>query len=169
VFKSENSYTSTSYKNILARLVDNAQTYFECKKQLEGAPFMENVHMDQPYFRLQLVGNFTIPLAQMMTLAERSNSMETNRYELVKTDKKLANVASFGSVQHSPGISLNNQQVNIVSADHCQAGTEQDVYEIRILERVPVQVPAAGIRKTRRRTVRRSAKPRRHTRGSRMK
>jgi len=165
VFKSENSYTSTSYKNILARLVDNAQTYFECKKQLEGAPFVDDVHMDQPYFRLQLVGNFTIPLAQMMTLAERSNSMETNRYELVKTDKKLANVASFGSVQHIPGISLNNQQVNIVSADHCQAGTEQDVYEIRILDRAPAA--AAGIRKTVRR--RRSSKPRRHTRGSRMK
>jgi len=165
VFKSGDSYTSTSYKNILARLVDNAQTYFECKEQLEGAPYIKDVHMDQPYFRLQLAGNFTIPLAQMMTLAERSNSMETNRYELIRTDKRLANDASFNVVQHSPGMGLHNRQVNMVSADHCQAGTEQSVYEIRILERAP----AAGIRRTRRRTRRRSAKPRRHTRSSRMK
>ena len=72
--------------------------------------------------------------------------MSYGAYELKKTDKHLAHTASYDSVlKDYTGIGLRgrHQQVDIMSADHCQAGSDRDVYEL-----IPIRfVPKIGGRK----------------------
>ena len=67
-----------------------------------------------------------IPMNQMQAAIKKYAAIQ-----LVASDKTLPFVASRAVVQRDPGTSMNGTPVNIVSADHCQAGTDKKVYNIR--------------------------------------
>jgi hypothetical protein len=51
-------------------------------------------------------------------------------FDLTETDEELDNVASAQNVQTSPGMNRYGNAVNIVSGDHCQAGTKQKIFKL---------------------------------------
>ena len=144
VFKFKNNYFSTDLAQLRSSLEDNLLTFYECKKKLLSAPYTNDVYIDAPYVRLQLNGNFTIPEKELKIALNSKSCI----FELVPSDKKLGFVASYSSVQVSPGMNGHGRQVDIVSADHCQDGTEQVTYSLKIV--VMEKSKTGGKRNTRR-------------------
>jgi ankyrin repeat protein len=127
IFKVKDIYFSTDLTPLHSAMQDKSSTFYECKKELDGTPYTKDVHADTPYFRVQLNGNFTVPEQQLQAALASKYSI----FELMPSEKKLAFVASYASVQTSPGKDGLGRQVNIVSADHCQKGSQQVTYTLK--------------------------------------
>jgi len=134
VFKAANFYFQYPKEVFAEDLRKNENLIFECKTKLQGAPYRENLHFDTPYYLLRASGNFAISYGDMLQATE----MSYGAYELKKTDKHLAHTASYDSVlKDYTGTGLRGQQVDIMSADHCQAGSDRDVYELIPIKFLP--------------------------------
>ena len=127
VFKATNFYFQYPKEVFVEDLRKNENLIFECKTKLQGAPYRENLHFDTPYYLLRASGNFAISYGDMLQATE----MSYDAYELKKTDKHLSHTVSYDSVlKDYTGTGLRGQMVDIISADHCQAGSDRDVYEL---------------------------------------
>ena len=62
------------------------------------------------------------------------NTSKYNVFDIKKTSKHLSHTTSLESVIESGSTGLLGQEVNITSADHCQAGSSRDVYELIPIE-----------------------------------
>lgn len=155
VFKFKNNYFSTDLEALKSSLEDNSLTFYECKKELRGSPYTNDVYINSPYSRIQLNGNFTIPEKELKIALNSKSCI----FELVPSDKKLEFVASYSSVQVSPGMNGHGRQVDIVSADHCQKGTEQVTYSLKTVAMVKSKTGGK-----RRKTYRKARKLNRKTR-----
>lgn len=126
VFKAKNSYFTLPIDQLNNSRHDGSQIRYKCTRELSGAPFDTDVDLSTPYYYIQGNGNFIVPLSELISGLRKYKVLE-----LVETDTVLENVASAKSVQTSPGVNRYDEQVNIVSADHCQGGTKQKVFELR--------------------------------------
>ena len=125
VFKAKNSYFTLPLDAIRNGITDGSQVRHKCSKELAGAPFARDVDMKNPYYYVQGNGNFIVPLASLEAAIKKHKILE-----LVESEEVLENVASALSVQTSPGVNQYGEAVNIVSADHCQGGTRQKVFNL---------------------------------------
>lgn len=132
IFTVDDSYYGISLGSIESSLKDKTSTFYECKKELDGSPYTQDVHMDTPYFRLTLNGNFTVTEKHLQSAL----ASECSIFELVPNEKKLAFVSSYRIVQVSPGINGLGEDVNIMSADHCQKGSDQFTYDLKAVTMV---------------------------------
>ena len=132
IFTVDDSYYGISLGSIESSLKDKTSTFYECKKELDGAAYTKDVHIDTPYFRLTLNGNFTVTEKHLRSAL----ASECSIFELVPNEKKLAFVSSYRSVQVSPGRNGLGEDVNIVSADHCQKGSNQFTYDVKAVTMV---------------------------------
>lgn len=132
IFTVDDSYYGITLGSIESSLRDKTSTFYECKKELDGAPYTKDVHIDTPYFRLTLNGNFTVTEKDLQTAL----ASECSIFELVPNEKKLAFVSSYASVQVSPGINRLGERVNIISSDHCQKGSDQFTYDVKAVTMV---------------------------------
>ena len=151
VFKAKDSYFTLPADKIYDAMDDGSQVRYKCTSRIEGAPFTHQVDMENPYYYIQGNGNFVVSLAAL-----NSGLHNHKVLELVETSEILENVASAQSVQVSPGVTRYGGDVNIVSADHCQAGTQQTVFELRGVILVheappppPAPAPAVGDKRKR--------------------
>jgi hypothetical protein len=153
VFKlpKSDTYNCTPGDELLNQMEDRSSVFYECKAELDGAPYVKDVFVETPYFRLRLNGNFMIPMASLV----KAINSRFLVFELVETVKKIEFLAAFSSVQITPGVDGLGRQVNIVSADHCQKGSHQDVYELKGVKLVHAK-SSAGRR--RRKTFRKGKK-----------
>ena len=129
-FKASETYFRLPREAISASIHDYSNIQFECKKFLKGAPKRENVEFDKPYYLIRSIGNFLVPLDEVLGILRAT---EENSYILkeVADKKKLKYVSSFKSIMRDySGIGLNGVPVNITSRDHCQEGTSREVFEL---------------------------------------
>jgi hypothetical protein len=129
IFKVGSKYFSTDWIPLRAALEDKSSTFYECRAELDGVPYVKDVHVEMPYFRLSLMGNFTIPEQDLVAAFDSSHIV----FELIPSEKKLAFVASYASVQVTPGKDGLGRQVNVVSSDHCQKGSQQVTYTVKMV------------------------------------
>jgi hypothetical protein len=126
VFKANNSYFQYQKSLFQEHLTNVENIIFECKTRKIGAPRVEDVVEENPYYLLRGSANFLIPLGDMRMLLESP----FNVFEIKKTSKHLVHTTGLESIISKPPHGLLGQEVDITSADHCQAGTERDVYEL---------------------------------------
>ena len=126
VFKATNSYFQYPKSQFESDLNNVENIIFECKSRKIGAPIIDDIDYDNPYYLLRGSGNFAIPLSNIRTLL----ISPYNVFEIKKTDKHLAHTTALESIIDVYPQGLLGQDVDIVSADHCQAGTDRDVYEL---------------------------------------
>ena len=129
-FKASETYFRLPREAIIASIHDYSNIQFECKKFLKGAPKRENVEFDRPYYLIRSIGNYLVPLDEVLGILRAT---EENSYILkeVADKKKLKYVSSFKSIiRDYSGIGLNGVPVNISSRDHCQEGTSREVFEL---------------------------------------
>jgi len=131
-FKSKDSYSSLPIDNIAADINTNQNIFFKCNKELRGAPRITNIDYDTPYYLLRLNGNFLVSYSDIYNILNHGHV-----YELKKVGH-ATHVASYESVIKSTNasgypLSFTGQQVNIVSADHCQDGSAREIYTLKIV------------------------------------
>jgi hypothetical protein len=131
VIKAVNSYFSMSRNDIDKNIKTNANTRFECLREMIAGSFVyeKDVVVNVPYYYIQGVGNFLVRKKQLLAAINKYSIIE-----MIKTDKKIQSLATYGVVQREPGLRLDGiplDEGSYVSADHCQAGTQQNVYDIR--------------------------------------
>lgn len=162
VFKAKNSYFTIPLDTIRGAITDGSQIRYKCSKELAGAPYAKDVDMKHPYYYVQGNGNFIVPLASLGAAMKKYKILE-----LVETDEVLENVASALSVQSSPGMNQYGEAVNIVSADHCQGGTRQKVFNLKgVLLTTKKEEEGAGRRLTKKRSTRRGGRTVKQKRGT---
>jgi hypothetical protein len=133
IFTMDDSYYGMRLDKIESSLKDKTSTFYECKKELlYGGPYTKDVHLDRLYFILNLNGNLVITEEHLRSAL----ASECSIFELVPTGKKLAFMSSYRTVQVSPGINGLGEDVNIVSADHCQKGSNQFTYDLKAVTMV---------------------------------
>jgi len=128
IFKAKESYFTLPLEQVEKSHSDGSQIRYKCNGELHGAPVEGEVDMETPYYYVQGNGNFIVPLHELT-----SALLKYKIIELVQTDIVLDYVASAKAIIMSPTDPVNRygEDVNIVSADHCQAGTNQRVFTIK--------------------------------------
>lgn len=126
IFKAKNSYFTLPLSTVVKSINDGSQVRHKCKRQLDGAPYERDVDMEHQYYYIQGNGNFLVWLDQLQQGLLQKYSI----FDVEETDEVLENIASAQNVQTSPGTNRYGNPVNIVSADHCQAGTKQKVFKL---------------------------------------
>ena len=130
IFKAKNTYFQYP-KSIIQQHFDNLENIvFDCDRKFDFAPLLSQIWFDSPYYLLRATGNFLIPLGDIRTVLNSS----INVFDIKKTSKHLSHTTSLESVIESGSTGLLGQEVNITSADHCQAGSSRDVYELIPIE-----------------------------------
>ena len=106
--------------------------YYECNTNLAGAPYKKDVKLNTPYILLRGPGNYLV----------RKNELRTdhNLFSVEDTGQQLKYTASRGSILSTYNVGLNGQPVSIVSADHCQEGSERTVFKL-----VPIEFSLTGV------------------------
>lgn len=146
IFKAKESYFTLPLTTIVKAIKDGSQIRHRCKTQLEGAPYERDVDMDHMYYYIQGNGNFLVWLDQI----QQGLLQDFKIFDLEETDEELDNVASAQNVQTTPGTNRYGNPVNIVSADHCQAGTKQKVFKLTpIIFTEEAQPPPSGEKRRR--------------------
>ena len=131
VIKATNSYFTLSRSDIEKNFKTNENTRFECLREMIAGSFIyeKDVVVNVPYYYIQGVGNFLVRKAQLLAAMNKYSIIE-----MIKTEKKIQSLATYGVVQRESGLRLDGnplEEGSYVSADHCQAGSQQNVYEIR--------------------------------------
>jgi len=124
--KSSSAFLIFYRTRIEMEVVSGTSIRYECLHQLSGAPYKTDVKLDEEYVLLRGEATFLVRLDEL--------AMAMAKYaviELVDSGKTLTHSASRASVQDTPGRNLDGRGVDIVSADHCQDGTDKRVYKIR--------------------------------------
>lgn len=140
IFKAKESYFTLPLTTIVKAIKDGSQVRHKCKAQLEGAPYATDVDMDHMYYYIQGNGNFLVWLDQI----QQGLLQDFKIFDLTETDEELDNVASAQNVQTTPGMNRYGNAVNIVSGDHCQAGTKQKVFKLNpviLTDEAPAPAP----------------------------
>jgi hypothetical protein len=126
IVKSSSAFLLFYRTQIKIEVVSGTSIRYECLHKLSGAPFKTDVKLDEEYVLLRGEATFLVRLDEL--------AMAMAKYaviEVVDSGKILTHSASRAIVQDTPGRSLDGRGVDIVSADHCQDGTDKRVYTIR--------------------------------------
>ena len=130
LIKVTNSFFTLSRSDIAKNLKTHTHTRFECSGEMIPGSFIysKDVVVNIPYYYIQGIGNFLVTNEQLISAMNTYSIIE-----LVKSGKHIPVLTSYGVVQGEPGRLLDGtpmQDGAYMSADHCQAGTEQNVYDI---------------------------------------
>jgi hypothetical protein len=162
IFKMKDVYNCTPREQLLKYMEDKSNVFYECKREMHGAPFIADIFSETPYYRLRLGGNFMLPMLDLVRALDSHFSV----FELVKVEKKIDFIVSFSSVQVTPGLDGFGRRIDIVSADHCQDGSNQEVYTLKAVKFIHAKSPSEAGRR-RRKTFRKGKgkkKAKKHTR-----
>lgn len=140
IFKVGASYFSFPLTQIRASIDDKSGITYACNRKGHGAPFVTDVDAANPYFLLRGTAIYMIPLRQIKYIIHTPGG---RFYELQDTGVHKEFTAGYSSVQRAPGHNQSGRPINIVSTDHCQAGTKRSVYHLREL-RLPAAAAAGG-------------------------
>ncbi len=119
VFYVNKKFYCLSASSMMDLMKDPQNITYECLR--EGS--MANINRSVPYFSINKMGIETrgaVPFFHLWTAMHSKN----RTYELVNTKRRLISTASHA-------VLYNNE--NLVSAAHCQAGQDADVFELRIM------------------------------------
>lgn len=127
IFKAKESYFTLPIDQLEKSRTDGSQIRYKCHGELHGAPVEGQVDLGNPYYYIQGNGNFIVPLHELTSALTKYKIIE-----LEQTDIVLDYIASAKVVMLSPTNPVNQygEDVNIVSADHCQDGTKQRVFKL---------------------------------------
>jgi hypothetical protein len=143
-FKAGSSFFRIEREYLMDSIKKNENIIYNCNKALTGAPSIENIFQEKPYFLLRTSAIYAVPLEY---LNEALQNIEWV-YEL-KDATMLEFTASITSIVRNAGRNFRGRRVNIVSADHCQTSSNRQSYSIQPIELVPKPPNIGGKSRTR--------------------
>jgi len=148
VVKIGTTYFTLDRNEVIRSIKDGSSIRYQCKNMREGGIVrFENVENTQ-YVYIQGNGNYLVPLEEFLNAM-----MQYPILEFTSTGRTLPYMSSAQVIQSllrptdADGRPLNRygKPINIVSADHCQEGTQQVVYAVK---GYVLKASAGGRRKT---------------------
>jgi len=131
-FKKGNSFLRISREYIQSTIDDYSGIFFECNKELTGAPRIDDIYPDTAYILLRSAAQYLVRFSDIVKAIANPSAQV---FELSRL-RALENVATFASVMrpatrnnYNP-MNYAGREVDIVSADHCQGGSKRDVYAL---------------------------------------
>ena len=103
---------------------------YECKVYKElGTANSDEVNMDTPYFNITTGGNYLVRYEEM---EEAINSYQI--IELIENEGELKNtIGENNIIIPNQDENIHGEDINIMSADHCQAKSNKKTYKIKAL------------------------------------
>lgn len=115
--------------------IDGSAIVYQCPKQMGLMVTPNDVIMDTPYYRIKMgQGNFLVPLDQFMIVLESKHQI----FQLSEL-KTLEFTAGRAAITADGQYTLDRAPLNLVSMDHCTAGTTKKAYSL-----TPVKAGATG-------------------------
>lgn len=127
IFKYRDTYFTYPIEWFVRDFTELTGVIYACEREHHGAPFFNDVEAQPTYFLIRGPSMFMIPLAHAMHILLLKNAF---MFELTDSGKVEEFTAGYTSVQtdDAPGMNQSGNPVNIISADHCQAGTRRTVF-----------------------------------------
>lgn len=118
-------YILENSKLLMKREKDN-KIFYHCKGENDGKPILE-----EPYYRLQLESSYMIPLRDILIAIKVNVSAGVRRFEIKPSlnPKEKKYMMSHEQATYYRRLGAFNRH-NLVSADHCQEGTHQYIYNL---------------------------------------
>lgn len=136
VFKAGDSFFARTKESLEKELHDDDHVAFECKLQTHGAPRINDIHTDRKLFILTGGAiNYVIPYDHIQR-ALRTEGAGAAMFEIVGPIREIPFISDYKSVLIEDDKGFKSYNVNIVSGDHCQAGTNKPLYELHPLRLV---------------------------------
>jgi hypothetical protein len=115
--------------------IDGSAIVYQCSKQMGLMVTPNDVIMDAPYYKIKMgQGNFLVPLDQFMVVLQTNHQL----FQLSEL-KTLEFTAGRAAITIDGSYTIDRAPLNLVSMDHCTAGTTKKVYSI-----TPVKAAATG-------------------------
>jgi hypothetical protein len=145
---SDYKYFAYPRSSIIDSLQRNENLRYKCKREMEGAPRINNISYPSPaYFIISGPQSFMIPLSHIVGWIDKP---KVRIFDIIDTGKQIDVMTSWHSIQEGyEGRGLRGHPVNIRSAEHCNPGTSHREYKLAILE-MGEPAPAEGGRRRRR-------------------
>lgn len=144
IVKVGDNYSLVDRDYIKNTIADFTGIRYACTKQLGLAVYPNNIYGNNPLYYMKGLaggGNYLVLLAEIQKVLENN----TKAIEIVPS-VQLNAVSAFSVVYDDGDYNFLGKLVDTIGKDHCQKGTPQMLYRIRILEAV-----AGGRRKTQKR------------------
>ena len=162
IVKFRDTYSTLNREYINGGITDGSLIRYGCNKSLGLAVYPSNVYGKNPlvYIKGLHSGNYIVLLSELDT-ALKDPSVKA--IELIEGPDKFPTVASFASISNpaTPNKNYNGQEINLVSADHCQVGSQQKVYSITVLDLIKSEEGGKRRRTYRKRGKKKTQKKRR--------
>ena len=132
IFYIENQKQGISYprENLQEAYSDRSSLFVSCKNQSLNAVNIGIVKPNILYFRINLTINVFVPIESIQYLLE-SNHKE---WYIKRTDEDEEFIASVEVVYDRGEFNIFGEELNTVSKDHCQTGTNQKICELSPVE-----------------------------------
>ena len=129
---SDYKYFAYPRSSIIDSLRRNENLRYKCKREMEGAPRINNISYPFPaYFIISGPQSFMIPLSHIVGWIDNP---EVRIFDIIDTGKQIDVMTSWHSIQEGyEGRGLRGQQINIRSSEHCNPGTSHREYKLAIL------------------------------------
>lgn len=102
--------------------------YYECKKQNKFMTVPLDLIEDVPYVILPGQLSYYVHAEQLMSVIQSDD-----RIFVMISDRKMNHTTSIGSIDiRGDGRDYQRHQINVVSADHCQEGSDKMLYTIKV-------------------------------------
>lgn len=142
IFHLKDQVFGTLRDELRRRYEDKSAIRYECKRQLGLMVTPNDVVIETPYYAMNVPFPIYIPVSQFQQILNSTHK----RWKLVETGK-LPYTTSRAMVGRPDGTNIDGQDMDAVSADHCQAGTDKPVFSVTPAE----MIHSGGKRKTRKR------------------
>ncbi len=131
VLKIGNAYELYNIAFIKSSIEDGSGIYYGCNRPLGLAVYPINVYGRNPLFIFKGAGAYPVLLEEIKAVIANP---AIRAIELTPTETEFETVASIKSVIKNGYKNFYNQDIDLVGADHCQAGSNKRVYSITKLK-----------------------------------
>lgn len=130
VVKFKDQYFVFDKADLIRTIFTGTGISYLCKNVSEALYFDEsNIHEDMCFFKLQI--NFTVYI-EINNFFKRI--IEDQVVEILETDEILSSVISENFIGKGNDINYRFESLRAVNVDHCQAGSQRNVYKLQSLK-----------------------------------
>jgi ankyrin repeat protein len=127
LFKYNTQFFSIPRESLQTQLSDKESLRYECLIVTEGTPMENQVKMEEPFYILASAMRFTVPLAQINYIAQIP---AIRCVEILDTARVLPSVTGRATIRRNNQRSINGENINVRSREHCNPGTEKKVFTL---------------------------------------
>lgn len=131
LLKIGDTYQTYSINYMESAMFDGTGVYYACNKKDVGLVVpTKDIYGKNPLFRISGTGSYYVLLDE---ISKVYNNPDIRAIELTETGVEFSATASAHVISKQGDINYYGKSINVVSSDHCQAGSNKKLYKITVL------------------------------------